>query len=254
MSRYWQQFRILLGLSSAIVAFTGCASEPKAIQIPDWAQVSELQLAEADRLMVPVAFEEEKSGIRFVLIPGSQDVAAFYLAETEVTNQCFQRFKADHQSAFNSDDRPANMLRHSEAQAFAKWLGAQYRLPTEEEWEHACRAGTRTRYSFGDKFDHQYANAVAGDPLKPEPRNETKPVRSYRPNQWGLYDMHGNVMEWCAPMEGDEKLGARGGSWRYGADYVESGARFKMNPGSWDPDTGFRMACSLTSVLNAQEK
>ncbi len=91
---------------------------------------------------------------------------------------------------------PATWLSWHEALAYCRWLnsftGERYRLPSEAEWEYACRAGTDTRYSWGDEWDKSKARS-----------NETNPdgrdkVGSYRPNAWGLWDMHGNVYEWCA--------------------------------------------------------
>ncbi len=206
--------------------------------------------ATAQRLGLPPSFEEPRSGLRFVLVPGDEELEPFYLCETEVTNAAFLRFDPHHISVFGGLDQPVDMVSLSAARAFIEWLGPGFRLPTEREWEHACRARTTTAYSFGDEFDHARANAAAGDPRKPQPGNRTRPVRSYAPNAWGLYDMHGNVMEWCAPEPPDVAV-ARGGSWRYGLDLVRSDGRWSRSPDG-DPDTGFRPVRALRGFGRTQ--
>lgn len=147
---------------------------------------------------------------------------------------------------------PAISMTEHAALKYCQWLSAQtghfYRLPTEAEWEYACRAGTKTAYSWGDdaaqadKYAWFYGNAG----------EKYHPVGQKLPNPWGLHDMHGNVIEWCLdwydagtyaqrkaaavtnPLEKprDDKLYprvARGGSWFDDADLVRSAARFKSN-------------------------
>lgn len=124
-----------------------------------------------------------------------------------------------------SDDHPVTGVSWDDTQAFCKWLsekdGATYRLPSEAEWEYACRAGTSTYFSFGNDYTNQfqhYAN-LADRTLEdahervaslqwvlPDVRDGavyTSEVKSYRPNAWGLYDMHGNVWEWCQDVYND---------------------------------------------------
>ena len=91
---------------------------------------------------------------------------------------------------------------------YCKWLyektGVFYRLPTEAEWEYACRAGTITPFSFGETITTDSANFNGEQPFKKTPKGEFRkrltPVGHFPPNAFGLYDMHGNVWEWCADI------------------------------------------------------
>jgi formylglycine-generating enzyme required for sulfatase activity len=133
-----------------------------------------------------------------------------------------------------------------------KPAGMEYGLPTEAEWEYACRAGTTTSYSFGDdsKDLGDYAwfsdNSVG-----------THPVGKKKPNPWGLYDMHGDVWQWCADgydkyqegsikdpkgKESADTRVVRGGSWRVNDLYCRSARRFGFDPGGRDIFYGFRVA------------
>ena len=141
-----------------------------------------------------------------------------------------------------------------------------YRLPTEAEWEHACRAGSQTAYSFGDD------DSIFGDDDSilgsyawyKEAGSTAHPVGGKEPNDWGLYDMHGNVWEWVWDWYGPyavrpsgqaetDPLGAaksksralRGGSVGDWSKYLRCGLRFRSEPGDRDRDWGFRAARSL---------
>jgi formylglycine-generating enzyme required for sulfatase activity len=147
---------------------------------------------------------------------------------------------------------PATSMTQYAALSFCKWLseltGEFYRLPTEAEWEYACKAGTNTAYSFGDNpaLLDQYAWSFNNS------EDKYHPVKSKKPNPWGLYDMHGNVMEWTldqyqadyyatlgsasnSPWRRPDKLHprtARGGSWDENPPVLRSSARTSSNP-SW---------------------
>ena len=135
------------------------------------------------------------------------------------------------------------------------WTGPGYRLPTEAEWEYACRAGSQARYSFGNNEaslgEHGWYDGNSG--------SQTHPVGQKRANALGLYDMHGNVWEWCwdgyaddyyKQSLGDDPLGVagaalrviRGGSWRLNPRYCRSAYRRRNTPGYRRNDVGFRLA------------
>jgi sulfatase modifying factor 1 len=149
---------------------------------------------------------------------------------------------------------PAIDVHWFDAFCFAKWSGG--RLPTEAEWEYACRAGTATEFHFGDALNGTQANCDGNDPhgtkVKGPYLKHTTPVKteSYPANAWGLHDMHGNVWEWCgdwyqgewysqrrenngdhkaSPDDGGPTVGAwrvmRGGCWYLSASYCRSAAR-----------------------------
>jgi len=132
------------------------------------------------------------------------------------------------------------------------------RLPTEAEWEYACRAGSKTRFCFGDADeglgDYAWYRANSG--------RTTHPVGQKKPNAWGLYDMHGNVWEWCADWYGDYPNGAvtdpqgpasgtyrvlRGGAWRGNSDFCRSANRGSGTPGGRSRIFGFRVVVSVSA-------
>ncbi len=137
--------------------------------------------------------------------------------------------------------------------------GSTFRLPTEAEWEYACRAGTATAYSVGDVLTADSANIDPRAPDDPDPTSRdaaTRPVGSYRPNRWGLFDMHGNVWEWTADAHCAYKTEAqtdpaatshsplkviRGGSWRFRADSARCALRYTHNPADRGFSLGFRV-------------
>jgi sulfatase modifying factor 1 len=170
----------------------------------------------------------------------------FWMYRCEVTNGQFRRFKKTHKSgvregqSLDGDKQPAVRVSWRDARAYGDWSGAK--LPTEAQWEYACRAGTQTRYFWGDDASRvaEYANVPDQSAQKVWPNwkvfdvNDgyaaTAPVGSFKPNAFGLCDMIGNANEWCddryapdfyqntpeenptGPTSGDSRV-MRGGSW-----------------------------------------
>ena len=165
-----------------------------------------------------------------------------------------------------TDEHPVVNVSWNDAVAFCKWLsrkkGKTYRLPTEAEWEYACRAGTTTRYYTGDdpKTLAKAANvADATAKAKSPNRKFTMPVGQFKPNAFGLYDMHGNAWQWCADRYADDYYGKspaddptgpdvgdarvhRGGSWGDSPVVARSAVRVRTPPDFRIYFTGFRVA------------
>lgn len=167
-------------------------------------------------------------------------------------------------SGEQGDNYPMVFVSWNEAQEFAQKLNAmddgyRYRLPTEAEWEYAARAGTTTAFAFGDSLTADEANFGGNHPYDDKGRSRPgpTPVGSLRPNAWGLYDMHGNVYEWCqdwyhdsydgAPSDGsawlsggDQKV-IRGGAYGSNAGNVRSAVRHMFTPDTRTGTLGFRV-------------
>jgi formylglycine-generating enzyme required for sulfatase activity len=186
----------------------------------------------------------------------------FYMGVHEVTQGQYQLVMGTNPSKFKGSNLPVEQVTWNDAVEFCKKLsqkeGKTYRLPTEAEWEYACRAGTTTKYSFGDSESHvgEYAWYGWGG----NSNSKTHPVGTKKPNAWGLYDMHGNVFEWCqdwyasdwyskGPAEnplnegyGDRKYRVlRGGSWNGHPVYCQSGGRTMDLPDIRYDGYGFRV-------------
>ena len=158
---------------------------------------------------------------------------------------------------------PAVLVSWDDVQDFLKQLNRMagwdaYRLPTEAEWEYACRAGTTTRWSFGDDEDLLGDHAWYVENTLYADGNGLRPVGTRAPNPWGLYDMHGNVWEYCqdwhaedyyrvapgtdppGPDDGDERV-MKGGGYSDGPETARSAARAETLPEEKDDSTGFRL-------------
>jgi formylglycine-generating enzyme required for sulfatase activity len=190
----------------------------------------------------------------------------FYLGEFEVTQKAWVAVMGSNPSHFRNDagDLPVEMVNWYDVQVFVQRLsartGRKFRLPTEAEWEYACRAGTTTPYSTGGSITAGQANFDARFPgpdvAASQSRDKTMPVGSYQPNAWGLYDMHGNVWEWCQDWHCDYPAGdvvdpvgecrtafrvIRGGSWHFNADSARSALRYTHRPQDRGFSLGFRV-------------
>lgn len=141
----------------------------------------------------------------------------FLMGTTEVTNAQYEQFDPEHKKLrgkfgiTRADDEPVTFVTWQQALAFCVWLskreGKPYRLPTEAEWEYACRAGTTTAFNTGDTLAADQANfGLAADG---KTRRGAMSVGSFKPNAWGLFDMHGNVAEWCHDWHGPYEAGTQ---------------------------------------------
>jgi len=190
------------------------------------------------------------------------EVSEFSIGRYAVTFEQYDRFalltgrKLPGAVGWGRSNRPIMKVSWFDATAYAQWLsdtaGKDFRLPTEAEWEYACRAGTNTEYSFGENISEEQVNFNRKN-------NKTMPVGSYQPNPFGLYEMHGNVWEWCSdwydkyptgkvidpkgPDNGKHRV-LRGGSWFVNAELTRSASRACDDPNERDHSRGFRLAGS----------
>ncbi|ACF47375.1 protein of unknown function DUF323 (plasmid) [Prosthecochloris aestuarii DSM 271] len=185
----------------------------------------------------------------------------FYIGKTEVTQAQWVAVMGSNPSNFKGRNNPVETVSWNDVQTFIRRLnqkegGNKYRLPTEAEWEYAARAGSSSTYHFGDDkgMVGQYGWYLDNS------SERTHPVAQKRPNQWGLYDMHGNVWEWVqdwydenyyrnspmndpkGPSSGRARV-HRGGSWYVAAGNLRSACRSRLifSPGSRYDDLGFRL-------------
>lgn len=182
----------------------------------------------------------------------SATVRSFYIGKYEVTNKEYCVYDSNHYNPGN--DLPVVNITRDDAVNYCKWLnkktGKNYRLPTEAEWEYACRAGTNTEYYRGDKMDGDYYW------YHDNSKRKVHPVGQKKPNPFGLYDMSGNVWEWCSDWYGTYPSGSisnptgprdglygvsRGGSWFSNTIYCRSACRYKVSSISPDDNLGFRL-------------
>ena len=214
----WARWALML---AAVLAAPGCSSRPEA------PQGNSGQAAKKDPSPAPSSPQPEPpkeltldlgNGVtmKLVLIPAGKFVMGekedqhevtlsrpFYMGVTEVTQAQYEAILGENPSDFKGETLPVDTVPWNHAIEFCKKLAEltrrEVRLPTEAEWEYACRAGTETQLFSGDTEegleDYAWYSANSGD--------TTHPVGQKKPNAWGLYDMHGNVFEWCADWYGE---------------------------------------------------
>jgi formylglycine-generating enzyme required for sulfatase activity len=173
----------------------------------------------------------------------------FYLGAREVTQREWAAVMGSNPSHFRGAELPVEEVNWFEVHEFIRRLNARgaarFRLPTEAEWEYACRAGTSTPYAFGRTLSTKDANYDGRYPLPGQAagryRGRTVAAGSLRANAWGLYDMHGNVWEWCEDAFDRERKVIRGGSWYFNAESARSALRYHHRPQDRGFSLGFRL-------------
>jgi formylglycine-generating enzyme required for sulfatase activity len=201
----------------------------------------------------------------------------YYLGKYPVTQEQYQAVMGNNPSYFKDNPKnPVEQVSWKDTKAFCQKVyditEQKVRLPTEAEWEYGCRAGTTTPFYFGETISTEQANYdgnyTFGEGKKGIYQQKTTLVRSFPPNKFGLYDMHGNVREWCEDSWHDsyaEKPESikqngntiwsssnkslhvlRGGSWVEVPSYCRSADRLWFDAGSWSSNDGFRLALSIS--------
>ena len=195
-------------------------------------------------------------------------LTAFKMSKYEITFEQYDAFceatgrRKPSDYGWGRGNRPVIDVDWNDATAFAEWMGC--RLPTEAQWEYACRSGTETPFNVGSCLSTSQANCDGNNPYLECPNGtyleRTIEVGSFSPNSWGLYDMHGNVWEWCSdwyvgfyssqeeinpigPGHASNKV-MRGGSWKGYSGNCRSAHRAQPQPSVRDNDIGFRLVCS----------
>ena len=206
----------------------------------------------------------------------------FWILETEVTLEIWEDVMNDNPNQFN-DSRllPVENVSWNDCQRFLTKInspdicpeGVKFALPTEAQWEYACRAGTTTPFSFGNVLNWDYANCNGNYPYgadgKGERLGKTQKVGSYPPNAWGLFDMHGNVWEWTSdwyalypkdksidptgPENGSHRVN-RGGCWLDDAVACRAARRHADYPDYHSPNIGFRLILVPDATLNPNDE
>ncbi len=199
-------------------------------------------------------------------------VPAFYAGKYPITQAQWQAVMGNNPSYFKGEKRPVETVSWDDAVEFCSKLsqqtGKKYRLLSEAEWEYACRAGTTTPFYFGETITSDLVNHKGSSPYANAPkglnRRKTTDVGSFPPNAFGLYDMHGNVWEWCSdewyenynatPTDGsswepgtDNTRLLRGGSWSYCAVFCRSAFRLGYGAVLKGWRWGFRVAVASVS-------
>ncbi|MBF0425721.1 MAG: SUMF1/EgtB/PvdO family nonheme iron enzyme [Magnetococcales bacterium] len=236
------------------------------------------------------SYTDHNTGMKFIWIPGGEFLMGspesemgrdrdegpqhrvmldgFWMGKYPVTQAEWVALGMENESSFQGERNPVEKISWDQAQEFVQKLDEKmtgvFALPSEAQWEYACRAGTTTPFSFGETISTDQANydgnGVYGPGVKGNYRRKTTPVGTFPPNPWGLCDMHGNVMEWCRDWydaafykqhEASEKNPLcqcvtkdrvlRGGSWYESPNGSRSAQRNWSEPGKRSREIGFRL-------------
>jgi hypothetical protein len=204
-----------------------------------------------DLSLIPSGYAKKGPDDSFGLNTSSLSIEKpFYISKYETTQEQWEIIMGNNPNKNKNPKLPVTNVSWLDCQAFIKKLNLKtdgdYRLPTEDEWEYACRAGTTTAYSFGQSISKENANYDG---------SSIKTVGNYKPNAFGLYDMHGNALEWCedwyaeksnnfSNTKGPEPETARvlrGGSFDYNPSFAKSSGRSFYSPTSRSNLVGFRL-------------
>ena len=277
-----------LVLSVSLAVLSGCQRSDKTDEPGPVAKATNAPSAPSAPSLHAAASAASTNSVEMVQIPAGRfimgdkeepdatphevSVSSFYIDKYPVTQALFQKVTGGNPSRWKGDKNPVEQVRWSDAVKFCNrrseleglkpcyildtwkcdFTANGYRLPTEAEWEYACRAGTATAYHFGDTpaklGEHAWYEKNSG--------GHPQPVGQKKPNAWGLHDMCGNVWQWCndfykvdyyaqssqqdpkGPSEGETKV-VRGGAWRVGVESCRSGYRYNENPGYADVCFGY---------------
>jgi len=240
-------------IGGIVVTFGGKGLSIQNVQVAYQTPLATADAAQQDKADEKASQEAVSCLIRdMVAIPGGN----FKMGKFEVTQAQWQAVMGDNPSGFKRGDNPVECVSWNDCKEFLAKLNARpevkasgltFRLPTEAEWEYACRAGSTGDYcklADGTEITESTLGEVAwyGD----NSEKTTHPVGQKKPNAFGLYDMHGNVWEWCEEeyRAGDSDRVYRGGGWRSGSRFCSAGFRSGSSPGNRDDLLGFRLAAS----------
>ncbi|WP_027400704.1 bifunctional serine/threonine-protein kinase/formylglycine-generating enzyme family protein [Aphanizomenon flos-aquae] len=212
--------------------------------------------------------ENDEGRFRYESPQHQVNVPSFFIGKYPLTQAQYQAIMGDDPARFKGNNLPVECVSWNDAVAFCQKLsqktGKNYKLPSEAQWEYACRAGTTTPFYFGESITPDLVNyngefAYTAAP-KGQYREQTTDVGTFPPNAFGLYDMHGNVWEWCeddwqknyidAPINGNALINQsicklmRGGSWDHLPVFCRSAYRSSYNLDSYYFNIGFRVVCS----------
>jgi formylglycine-generating enzyme required for sulfatase activity len=172
---------------------------------------------------------------------------SFWMAETPTTQKQYEIITGENPSRFEGENNPVEQVSWHDSVKFCELLteklkhklkGRTFTLPTEEQWEYACRAGTTGPYNVDGKDLDELGW------FNKNSNNTTHPVGQKLPNNWGLYDMHGNVWEWCSTKRDEQYRIFRGGSWYDDSDYARCSIRLWLHPFFRNLECGFRVMAS----------